>query len=246
MCGGAPANCRSFHKLLLTHAKSRPGRSTLVHTTFFVQKLRRTPFAIRAPTQLDRFGRFGVSLKLSSDSLSVAVMFERFSSHSLASASPPQGPRSFSPAPRKPNNLTPSSLARPPFNARSSSLSLKSRQNSSTTSLLGAARNTNGSALKQELGASVEDPLDVLEQIVGLPRPLDEDNGPEETALERPAELVTNVPFGNLSLTDFVREKAPPNGQQRAETEHLSTQSAGECEYVDREKAKAPSELITG
>ena len=160
-------------------------------------------------------------------------MFERLSNLPTPSVSPPPGSRSYSPAPRRPNHIQ-SGLARPPFNARSSSLSLASSQASSTALLQGATRITNGSTLRQELSPArpAEDPLQVLEQIVGLPRPREDEKDNGEPAGQRPKELVADVTFDGLSLEEFTRMKSPQRDRKRAEIQTLSTQSVAECEYV--------------
>lgn len=100
------------------------------------------------------------------------MWLDRLSGHSTPAATPSASPpppahRSYSPAPRRPSNLAPSSAAqRPAFNPRSSSLSLIS--NDSTTSLLSSSRRPNGSGLKQSVTAVVApDPLEVLERLLG-------------------------------------------------------------------------------
>ena len=130
---------------------------------------------------------------------------------------------------------------RPPFNARSSSLSVASRGSLSTSSLPGTARAVNGSTLKQELSAplSAEDPLDALERIVGLPRPREDDAEGHDYTAERPQELEPRIEFKGLSLEDFVRKSGAHNHRSRAEIEQLSTQSVEECEYVVCEERTA-------
>ena len=104
---------------------------------------------------------------------------------------PPPANRSYSPAPRRPSNLAPSSAAqRPPFNPRSSSLSLVS--NDSTTSLLSSSRRPNGSGLKQSVTAvNAPDPLEVLERLLG------------SEGKEKASSKSANGTFANKNTVDY-------------------------------------------
>lgn len=74
---------------------------------------------------------------------------------------------SFAPVPRRPSHLGPASaVQRPPFNPRSSSLSVTSQDHDSTASLLASARRPNGSGLKRS--ATVPDPADPLAVLESL------------------------------------------------------------------------------
>ncbi|KAH8659087.1 Sac2 family-domain-containing protein [Tricladium varicosporioides] len=96
------------------------------------------------------------------------MWLDRLSGHSTPASGSPPPPlnRSYSPGPKRPSNLAPSSAAqRPGFTPRSSSLSLVS--NDSTTSLLSSSKKTNGSALKQGITAvDAPDPVEILEKLV--------------------------------------------------------------------------------
>ena len=145
---------------------------------------------------------------------------------------PPFGQRSYSPVPKRPSHLAPSS--RPPYNPRSSSLSLISRTNSSTSSLPGASRAPNGSTLKQQLTPPpfADDPLEVLEKIIGLPLPQAAGVNGEENDNERPEELVADIDFEGLSLEEFASGIDRLNGSSKGAEKPRSAQSVEECEYV--------------
>ncbi|RAL66113.1 hypothetical protein DID88_005784 [Monilinia fructigena] len=91
---------------------------------------------------------------------------DRLSGHTTPSASPPPPLTRIPNLPRRPSHLLPSPAGgRPPFNPRSSSLSLVS--NDSTTSLLSSSRRPNGSNLKQTAAPpNVPDPLEVLGKLL--------------------------------------------------------------------------------
>lgn len=145
---------------------------------------------------------------------------DRFSGYSTPSGSPPPHNRSYSPAPKRPTHLgaPPALPTRPSYSPRSSSLSLGLSSNASTTSLPGTSRLPNGSALRQEISAqtppNVADPLTVLAGILG-----DRENGinlsgagVESGKTGKPAHLVEDIEFGDLSLQDFIEQgtKARP------------------------------------
>jgi vacuolar protein sorting-associated protein 52 len=139
------------------------------------------------------------------------MWLERFSGQS-SQTSPSNTPnRSYSPAPRRSIQLGPSTLPRRPgLSPRTSSLSAASLTGS-TESLPGAARLPNGSSLKHELASSptpdVPDPLDVLQRILGAEHD-DEDrtNGLVVNG-EKPAHVVDDIDFGELSLEEFANKK---------------------------------------
>ena len=151
------------------------------------------------------------------------MWLDRLSSHSTPSGSPPPpANRSYSPAPRRPSHLAPTTAPqRPGFSPRSSSLSLVS--NDSTTSLLASSRKPNGSGLRQSSTVpDVAEPLEVLEKLLG----------PEMKGLADPTEAIANgivdeidleLDFGGLSLHELVAEKLP-----KPETVY-NTQTAEEC-----------------
>ncbi|KAK7725678.1 Vacuolar protein sorting-associated protein 52 [Botryosphaeria dothidea] len=130
-----------------------------------------------------------------------------FASHSAqhSPAPSPSPARSYSPAPSRRPYLAPLPQ-RPGINPRSSSLSLLS-PTSSNSSLPNQGRLPNGSGLRVQINSSppadVPDPQKVLEDILGGPpkRPLP-DQG-DEHAVERPADVATDIDFGGLSLDAF-------------------------------------------
>ena len=167
-------------------------------------------------------------------------MFDRFSNHPTPSQSP--GPRSYSPATRKPTHLAPQ---RPPFGPRSSSLSLVSRTNSSTESLPKVGRTTNGSALRQELSPppDVEDPLRVLERVVGAS--IDHsDSIDHDTPIPKPTELSEDIDFKGSSLEAFITESPKTRGGARPRAGTIRT--VEECEYVRLFGAGIHRRLIEG
>ena len=110
-----------------------------------------------------------------------------------------------------------------------------SRANSSTGSLPGTVRLTNGSSLKQSTAAPphVDDPVDVLEKIIGEPlkRSGGDDDG-EEAILERPRELLEDVDFGGLGLQEFASSESKHESTMNVKATQESIQSVEECEYV--------------
>ena len=74
-----------------------------------------------------------------------------------------------------------------------------------------------------------DDPLEVLEAIVGLPLPVErphDDDGP----MARPAELSTDIDLHGLSLEDFAVRI--PDKTSSAKRYTYSAESAEECKYV--------------
>ena len=163
------------------------------------------------------------------------MWLDRFSNQPTPNGSPPPPQnRTSSPAPRRPNYLTPGPALRPGFSPRSSSLSLVSKANSSSTSLVGTARITNGSTLKQEITPSpnIPDPLDVLENIIGSQKGrvrAQADSVEEPAIVERPEELVADIDFNGLSLEELVKTLDEPEG---IALQQYSAQPVEECEYV--------------
>lgn len=133
---------------------------------------------------------------------------DRLSGHTTPSASPP--PPMNRNLPRRPSHLVPSPVGgRPPFNPRSSSLSLVS--NDSTTSLLSSSRRPNGSSLKQSnTVVDAPDPLKVLGKLLdngeGVASPSANGhrgaNGIATSIIEEDDEAEWD--FGGLSLQDIV------------------------------------------
>ncbi|EFW14852.1 vacuolar protein sorting-associated protein 52 [Coccidioides posadasii str. Silveira] len=138
------------------------------------------------------------------------MWLDRFSGHSSSPGAPSPFYRQASPVPRSSLNAS-NQPSRPPFNARSSSLSLSSVVNASTSSLPGAVRQTNGSALRTGAtkDANVSDPLAVLQGIIGKQTILHESENsrlaPE--VLGKPENLIEDIDFGELSLEDYANKK---------------------------------------
>ncbi|KAF2137149.1 uncharacterized protein K452DRAFT_278975 [Aplosporella prunicola CBS 121167] len=155
------------------------------------------------------------------------------------STPPPQNARSYSPAPTRRPYLTPSSgpalPPRPGFPPRSSSITLLSSPASSSSSLPPQARLPNASALRFQVSGSpppdVPDPNKVLELLFDGPP---KRNAPEESA-EKPAEIVTDIDFGNLSLEAFAEAGRE---QQSWQPSHVHTYSTESVEEYDRAKDK--------
>lgn len=166
------------------------------------------------------------------------MWLDRFSGHSTSSGSPPPPQqRSYSPGPRRPTHLAPGPAQRPGFSPRTSSLSIAVNSNASTTSLASTSRLTNGSALKQQITPppNVADPLDVLEEVVGLSlHRKNASNGlsDDSTFLNKPTSLIEMIEFDGLSLHDFAR--AEVDGVSGGEKQQYAVQPVEECEYVYR------------
>lgn len=147
---------------------------------------------------------------------------DRFSAYNPPpqSYSNPQS-RSYSPAPRRPNNLNsqPSqSSQRPPFNPRTSSLS--NIQNESSYSLLDASKTNRVPAQS--------DPLDVLNRLLGG-APKDGSKG-RQASSALPDDKLEDIDFGGLSLLEFARSGIS--------TEDDSSQQLQSLEEYGQETAK--------
>lgn len=132
------------------------------------------------------------------------MWLDRFSVHSTPSGSPPPQARSYSPAPRRTNHLTPNSIPpRPGYSPRSTSLSLAPTLATSTTSLPAAARIPNSSALRLVASqpADVPDSLNVLQGLLGLPASSAVSNERRENQAHEAQE---EIEFGGLDLRAFV------------------------------------------
>ncbi|MCJ1479157.1 hypothetical protein MMC13_007841 [Lambiella insularis] len=171
------------------------------------------------------------------------MWLDRLSNQPTPSGSPSMAQsRSYSPAPRRANHLAPGAQSRPNYSPRSSSLSVVSRSNTSTTSLQGVGKLTNGSTLKQEITASqdVDNPLDVLRRVIGSS--VSKENPTHsateaDTSIEKPQSLVEDIAFNGMSLDDFVQ--FPPEGaQERTQSRAHSQFSAQSVEEYDKEKDK--------
>ena len=117
--------------------------------------------------------------------------------------------RSYSPSPRKSSQLAPSqrTLAGLGLSPNKSSTSLDLSANTSTTSLISAPRQANGSALRfeQRPPPDVADPVNVLRSILNHDE--DDAGSPAKSALDRRKER--NIDFHGLSLQDFVDQEIP-------------------------------------
>lgn len=169
------------------------------------------------------------------------MWLDRFSGHSTPSGSPPPPQqRSYSPGlrrPTRPTHLAPGPAQRPGFSPRTSSLSVAVNSNASTTSLASTSRLTNGSALKQQITPppNVADPLDVLEEVVGLSlhrRNASNGLSDDSNFLNKPTSLIEIIEFDGLSLHDFAR--AEVDGVRGGEKQQYAVQPVEECEYVYR------------
>lgn len=159
---------------------------------------------------------------------------DRITANSTPSGTPPMRRDSYSPAPRRPYPApAPGPLPpRPGLTPRSSSLNLLS-PGASTTSLPSTARIPNGAhrqpSVRGRAPASVADPLQVLESILGAPprNPIQRD-GHIGTIPTKPDEVVEDIDFGGLSLQDFAAAETPQ--RRREEPVHTySAQSIKEC-----------------
>lgn len=154
------------------------------------------------------------------------MWLDRLSSNSTPSGTPPVSNRSYSPAPRRTSHLGPApGSQRPPFNPRSSSLSLVS--NDSTTSLLSASRKQNGSTLKQSSTISnAQDPLIVLQELLGSREiTVDRLKLRKSNGVELTPEIELDLEFEGLSLHELVLW-----GTSDSEEELVySTQTVEEC-----------------
>lgn len=158
--------------------------------------------------------------------------------------------RNLSPLPRRSSSqLSPSPHGRPGATSRASSASLLATPNESTTSLPGTARTANGSPLKQTSiqrprPASVPDPLEVLNGIIGKETQIAKNVPTLPSDVERPAQLVETIRFDGLSLEDFLeKEEAAP----RRKTRHndINAQTVQQFEQ-ERDKFQELHTSITG
>ncbi|ORY10040.1 Sac2 family protein [Clohesyomyces aquaticus] len=172
------------------------------------------------------------------------MWLDRFSAHSTPSGTPPPRGQSYSPAPRRPyQQAGPGPLPpRPGINPRSSSLSLVSPA-SSSTSLPTTARLPNGAGRRRQgpggAPPNVPDPLKVLEAMLGGPPrkpPRTGHEDAEEAVPSKPEEVVTDVPFGGLSLLEFAA--AEPDSPELRPSSPVHTYSAQSVEEYDKEKDK--------
>ena len=149
------------------------------------------------------------------------MWLDRFSAHTSPAGSPR---RSFQ-------------TQRPGLPARTTSLSVLSN-NTSSTSLPSSARVPGGSSLKNQISASapedVEDPLAVLERVLGVSIEKEQDkdgtaNAPQDEELvEKPSQLSEDLEFGQSSLQEFLDHSGDPNSAVVQPHPH-STHSIEEC-----------------
>ena len=79
----------------------------------------------------------------------------------------------------------------------------------------------------------MDDPVDVLEKIIGGSLKRSEgDNDGEEAVLERPSELLEDIDFGGLGLQEFASSESKNEPPLNAKAAQESIQSVEECEYV--------------
>jgi len=146
--------------------------------------------------------------------------------NSTPSGSPPPTNRSYTSTPRRQTGLASNSAQRPPFSARSSTLSLGS-SNDSTTSLL-ASRRLNGSALKQS--TTIPDgpnPLDVLEKLLGLEGKKSFDTRPGINGVHAGGENDFELDFEGLSLHELALGDSSPVQEDSV----YNSQTIDECMY---------------
>ncbi|MCJ1313479.1 hypothetical protein MMC25_007157 [Agyrium rufum] len=144
------------------------------------------------------------------------MWLDRFSHHTTSNGSPaPLQARSSSAAPRRSMQLAPSMPNRPHLTPRTSSLSDSTRANTSTISLPAGTRSTNGSTLRHELSrpSNIEDPIDVLERILGSKLIRHAGGNEDAQALAsapKPDDLDRDIEFGELSLSEYLQQNAVP------------------------------------
>lgn len=144
------------------------------------------------------------------------MWLERFSGQSAQSTPSGGSPnRPYSPSPRKSFQLGPSTLPRRPgLPSRTTSLSAASLVGS-TDSLPAAARIPGASNLRRDLASSpatdVQDPVDVLERILGpLPAKGQDEGGDIKQKTGAPDAIDGDIDFGGLSLEQFANAPTQP------------------------------------
>ncbi|KAL1585422.1 hypothetical protein WHR41_05635 [Cladosporium halotolerans] len=144
------------------------------------------------------------------------MWLERFSGQSAQSTPSGGSPnRPYSPSPRKSFQLGPSTLPRRPgLPSRTTSLSAASLVGS-TDSLPAAARIPGASNLRRDLASSpatdVQDPVDVLERILGpLPAKGQDEGGDIKQKTGAPDAIDGDIDFGGLSLEQFANARPQP------------------------------------
>lgn len=158
------------------------------------------------------------------------MWLDRFSGPPNASGSSTPSNRPYSPA-RKSSGLTvPGQLGRPSYSPRSSSLSLLTTPNASSSSLPGATPQKNGSSNPKYEETVAEDPLCILQGIIGKQPSLDnqEDVPARVSASEKPTELVETIDFGDLSLEEYLQQD---NNTARSDNRLSSIQTGEQCKF---------------
>jgi hypothetical protein len=168
------------------------------------------------------------------------MWLERFSAQSGQSTPTAGSPsRPYSPAPRKSFQLSPNSIPRRPgLPSRTTSLSVASL-GGSTDSLPGAARIPGPSNLRRDLAGSpavdVQNPVDVLDRILGPPRVKDQDarGGGGGDNANVPGTPEQDIDFGDLSLEQFANAPA-----QSTSNKALKITTDAVVEDFEKEKDK--------
>lgn len=165
---------------------------------------------------------------------------ERLAAQAREATPSPAPSRTYSPAPpRKSIQLSSNSIPRRPgYPSRSSSLTVASLANS-TDSLPSAAKVPNGAHLKNQLSGStvaeIQDPLDVLQSILGPVKSIEKTNGEREAGtIPRPETLEEDIEFGELSLEDFA--SAPIGSKSHSLTNGLTEKAV--VQDFEKEKDK--------
>ena len=153
------------------------------------------------------------------------MWLDRFSGYSTPTEPPSTPSRSYSPAPRRSSHLAPSPRNVLGQNRGGSTISLDLSPSVSRTSLTANGRLVNGSSLRQEEQppSDVADPLDVLRSILGKPIAARKADSTHEAFIGKPATIVEDIDFGNLSLEEYLtRAPTQPSGPA-GKTEYEST-----------------------
>jgi len=159
------------------------------------------------------------------------MWLERFSTQSREPTPSATPNRSFSPAPRRPT----AQLRRPGIQPRSSSLSVASLAGS-TESLPTTSRVHNGSNLREQLAGStadVVDPLDVLKDILGPLKQVEDGAGNDHPHRLDYAAIASDIDFGELSLEEFVSGQA-----ERLSNGEVASKELAVIEDFEKEKDK--------
>ncbi|KAI1914997.1 Vacuolar protein sorting-associated protein 52 [Ophidiomyces ophidiicola] len=158
------------------------------------------------------------------------MWLDRFSGHSGA-GNPAPFQRQASPIPRQSQHNAGNPPSRPPFNKRSSSLSLASVANASTSSLAGSLRPGNAPLGKSTPAATPgTDPVEVLQGIIGNKGQLDEEpcsSSSDTFTVAKPEQLVKAIDFRDRSLEQFAYQN---NELMEFPNDSLVSQSADQYE----------------